>query len=65
MKYVAVYHCKACDCELTFKEVMESRGVCPYCGVVSDLPVIAYNKRSKQVDEDINEPKHRVSHPIQ
>lgn len=45
----AKFTCVKCLQELTYNEVMDSRGVCPKCGNVSDSTIVDHKKTSEKV----------------
>jgi len=38
----AGYFCKECDHELSYKQIMYSIGVCPYCGYSCDSTIVSH-----------------------
>lgn len=38
------YRCRACDVDLSYRQVMNSGGCCPACGHLSEGTVVEYRK---------------------
>jgi len=56
-KYEAIYQCVRCEHILTFHEVMNRHGVCPYCGNLSDSTIIKTKKTPAMVElNKLNKP---------
>lgn len=45
-KFMAAYLCVKCSKSLTWNEVMDSDGVCPYCGNLSNSTIVEHKKVS-------------------
>jgi predicted RNA-binding Zn-ribbon protein involved in translation (DUF1610 family) len=51
-KWIKVWICTNCKEELTWNEVMDSHGVCPFCGAMSEGTVVKTEEFSRQLPEE-------------